>query len=56
MSIVNKIKKALLENPDGPNAAGLKIIDQHIIDERQAKIDHRQKMVDMVQRKEEDGA
>ena len=56
MSIVEKVKRALLDNPEGPNTAGLKVIDQHIGGERQAKIDERQKMVDLVQRKRDDGA
>jgi hypothetical protein len=56
MSIVEKVKRALLDNPEGPNTAGLKVIDQHIVGERQAKIDERQKMVDLVQRKRDDGA
>jgi len=50
--IVEQVKRAIRENPERPNAAGLAVVDAEIAQSREAKWDRLVKAAESIQPKE----
>jgi hypothetical protein len=52
--IIEQVKRAVLSNPERPNAAGLEVIDAEIARERGKAVSRRVEMAELVQPKGSD--